>query len=336
MTTFKNARRAIAGPRNIIIWSGKGGVGKTTTGQNIAWWLAAAGRKVALVDTDSHPNSGNFVDQSVIPVDRWFTLTHVIQQEKALLDAMYQVRKGLYVIPSDTNIEAANGHIIANEAQEVMIDRYHEMTAALSPCPEEIPAFHSEPRLAPAFFPELPFVGEEEILERPAYLDYLIWDFGAEPGPLGKAILRMPNCEIWSPVVLEPLPLQAFAQMKDQLNKVFKNHPESKPPIRGVFPYKLTHKKEETVEEFVKLYVAHKDVFMRPIHEDLNVPPTQNFYPARAIYEVNSGTRAARELFEIAMRIDGYQGQFKKSPTCKHCNEIYAWLQQELMAGEGA
>lgn len=336
MTIFEKVARQINGPRNIIIWSGKGGSGKTTSGQNIAWWLATAGRKVALVDTDSHPNSGNFVDQSMIPADRWFTLAHVIQQEKALLDAMYQVRKGLYIIPSDTNIEAASSYIIANEAQEVMIDRYHEMTAALSPRPEEIPASHSEPRLAPTSFPDLPFVEEKEVLERPAHLDYMIWDFGAEPGPLGKAILRMPNCEIWSPAVLEPLPLQAFAQMKDQLNKLFKNFPERKPPIRGVFPYKLTHKKEETVEEFVKLYLAHRDVFMRPIHEDLNVPPTQNFYPARSIYEVNCATRAARELFEIAMRIDGYQGQFKKSPPCKYCSEIYAWLHQELAAGEGA
>jgi cellulose biosynthesis protein BcsQ len=335
MNFFEQDARRTNEPRNIIIWSGKGGSGKTTTGQNVAWWLATAGYQVALVDTDSHPNSGNFVDQNLIPPESWFTLTDVIQREKTLLDAIYQVRKGFYVIPSDTNIEAASSFIIANEAQEVMIDRYHDLAANLSPSPEEDPAFLSEPSLAPTFFPDLPFVEEHEVLERPAYLDYLIWDFGAEPGPLGKAILRMPNCEIWAPVVLEPLPLQAFAQMKDQLGKLFKNFPNRKPPIRGVFPYKLTHKKEETVEEYVKLYVAHPDVFMRPVHEDLNVPPTQNYYPARSIGEVNNKTRATREFFEIAMRIAGYQGQFRKSPICKACNDIHAWLQQEL-AGEGA
>ena len=36
----------------IVVTSGKGGVGKTTTTANVGTGLAAAGRKVVLIDTD--------------------------------------------------------------------------------------------------------------------------------------------------------------------------------------------------------------------------------------------------------------------------------------------
>lgn len=322
--------------RNLIIFSGKGGVGKTTLAENIAWWLAATGRIVGLVDRDSHPTASNFIDLLAIPPgEPRYTLSDVIQHNKPLLDAMYQVRQGLFVVPSDTNIEAASSYIVANEAQEIMIDRYQDMIAALSPPPRDFPSWHQKPSIAPRYFPMLPAVNGKEMRERPPYLEYLVWDFGAEPGPLGRAILRLPNCEIWAPVVLEPLPILAFEQMKEQIKQLFRNYPERTPPIKGVVLYDLTHKRPETAQEFVKLYLAHQDVMTRPVHEDGQVPPTQNIYPAQAIYEVKRTSRAAREIFEIALRIDGYTGQFEKSPVCKHCDEIYTWLEQQQVATIG-
>ena len=332
MNVIQSVAQNVNAPRNIIIWSGKGGSGKTTAGQNLATWLAAAGRKVVLVDTDSYANSSNFINMLALPPTRRYTLSHVVQQDKPLLEAMYQVRQGFYVIPSDDNIDAAGNYIVANEAQEIMIERYDELLTTLAPRPQDPPSWYQESSLAPRHLAPLLPVKDECIQEPPPYLDYIIWDFPAEPGSLGKAILRIPNCEIWAPVVLEPLPLQGFAQMKKQIDKLFKNFPERKPLIAGVIPYHLTHKKEETSQEFVKLYLAHREAFQRAVHEDLNVPQTQNIYPAKAIYEVKRTSRAARELFEIAMRIDGYKGQFDGSPACKHCTDIYAWL-QEQMAG---
>lgn len=316
--------------KNIIVWSGKGGSGKTTVSQNIAWWLASTGRVVGLVDTDSYANSSNFINMLTIPPAEQHTLSHVIQQNKSLLDVMYQVRKGLYVIPSDDSIDAANGFIIANEAQEIMIDRYNDMVANLTPQPQNIPNWHKVASLTPRYFPPLATVADTQIRERPEYLDYLIWDFPGEPGPLCRAILRLPNSAILAPVMLEPLPLQGFAQMRMQIDKLFRNAITHKPPIAGVIPYSITHKRPETAQEFVKLYLSHSDVFMRAVHEDLNVPPSQNYYPAQSIYEAKRTSRAARELFEIAMRLDGYTGKFEGTPACKHCEEIDLWLKEQI------
>jgi len=315
---------------NIVIWSGKGGSGKTTVSQNVATWLVAAGCKVALVDTDGYANSSNFINMLSIPEGQRYTLSDVIQHGLPLLNAMYQVRKGLYIVPSDDKIDAASHYIVANELQEIMIERYNEVTTTLGPHTPRVPLWQSLSSFSPRHLSPLVPVEDTEIRERPSLLDYLIWDFPAEPGALGKAILRMPNVYIWAPVVLEPLPLQGFAQMKKQLEKLFRNYPERTPPIVGIIPYHVTHKKEETAQEFVKLYAAHPGVLQRAVHEDINVPQTQNFYPARAIYEVKRTSRAAREIFEIAMRIDGYTGSFDGSPACKHCTDIYSWLQQQM------
>jgi cellulose biosynthesis protein BcsQ len=328
--------------RKIVIWSGKGGSGKTTTAQNLAFWLAAAGYYVALMDTDSFANSSNFINMFAIPQDRRYTLSHVIQQEKPLLAATYRVRNGLYVIPSDDQIEAASNYIVIHEAQEIMLEKYTELMETLGEPPASTPIWKKhngkqDTVLAPRHLAVLQSVEDVAVLEPPPYLDFLIFDFPAELNALGRAILKIPDIEIWSSVVLEPLPLQGFAQMKKQLDKLFKNYPDRKPPIKGVIPYHLTHKKGETAEEFVKLYLNHRDVFQRAVHEDLNVPPTQNIYPAKAIYEVKRTSRAARELFEIAMRLGGYDGPFEGSPDCRHCNDIHAWIQKNMAAiKEGA
>lgn len=330
-TAFQQVARKMNDPqtKNLIIWSGKGGTGKTTFAQNVAYWLAAAGRKVGLADTDSGANSSNYINMLAIPPSERLTLSYVVQQNNSLLDVMYQVRKNLWVIPSDDNIEAANGYIVANELQEIMIDKYNELIATLAPRPLTVPSWHRELSLAPRFFSPLAPVEEAHIRELPTYLDYIIWDFPGEPGALCRAILRLPNSEIWSPVKVEPLPMQGFAQMRSQVDKLFRHNPQRKPLIAGVVPYELTHKKEETAEAYVKLYVAQPGGLTRAVHEDLNVPPTQDIYPAQSIFEVKRTSRAARELFEIAMRIDGYTGQFDGGPVCKHCDEIAAWIREQ-------
>ncbi|GCE32059.1 hypothetical protein KDA_75430 [Dictyobacter alpinus] len=336
MVDLQKIVKQINGIRNIYMWSGKGGVGKTTAAINLATWLAASGRKVAVVDTDSHPNTSSLKDMSKVREDRRYTLSDVIQREKPFLDAMYQVRNGLYVVPSETNIEVAKTHIIINEAQDVLLDRFYALMAQLAPPPEDPPFWQEKTYLAPHHLPPLAELSDLEMQAPPAYLEYIIWDFAAEPGALGKAILRLPKGEIWSPVLLEPYPLLAFAQMKQQTTQMFQYHPvERRPVLKGVFPFMLTHKTEKVTEEFAKLYLAHQDIFMHPIHNDDKVAATQDYYPAQSIYEVDQTSRAGREFFELAMRLDGYQGSFGKKTHCPHCEAIYEWARQQS-GGEGA
>ncbi len=85
----------------IVIASGKGGVGKTTTAINLATALLSYGRDVVLVDANlSTPNVGLYLGAPKVPV----TLHDVLAGKKSLKDAVYIHRNGLKVIPSSLSI----------------------------------------------------------------------------------------------------------------------------------------------------------------------------------------------------------------------------------------
>jgi septum site-determining protein MinD len=88
--------------RFIVITSGKGGVGKTTTAVNLASAINSFDEDVTLVDVNlTTPNVGLHLGAPVVPV----TLNHVLSGRAELADAIYEHSSGTKVIPASLSIK---------------------------------------------------------------------------------------------------------------------------------------------------------------------------------------------------------------------------------------
>ena len=85
----------------IVITSGKGGVGKTTTAINLGAALNSFGEKVLIVDGNlSTPNIGVNLGSPEVPIN----LNHVLSGKAELSEAIYEHESGIKIIPSSLSL----------------------------------------------------------------------------------------------------------------------------------------------------------------------------------------------------------------------------------------
>lgn len=86
----------------IVITSGKGGVGKTTTAINLGAALNHFGKDVLVIDGNlSTPNVGIHLGSPEVPI----CLNHVISNKADLSEAIYEHESGMKVLPSSLSIK---------------------------------------------------------------------------------------------------------------------------------------------------------------------------------------------------------------------------------------
>src|SRR3989344_2288214 len=86
----------------IVITSGKGGVGKTTTAINLGAAINYFGGDVVVIDANlSTPNVGIHLNSPEVPVN----LNHVLLKKAEVFEAVYEHESGLKIIPSSLSLK---------------------------------------------------------------------------------------------------------------------------------------------------------------------------------------------------------------------------------------
>jgi len=104
----------------IVFANQKGGVGKTTTVVNVGAYLAAAGRRVLLVDFDPQGNLSSSVGLSSDLPGAYELISGSVDVAAAIHPTSWE---NLWVIPSNINLTGANVELVDQEGREFFLKR---------------------------------------------------------------------------------------------------------------------------------------------------------------------------------------------------------------------
>jgi len=298
-----------------MISNKKGGVGKTSLTLQIASILAAAGFHVGIVDGDSQANATSLaLPRRNFPA----TLTDVVVQGTPLLKAMVQVRKRLWVVPANENLNDASNHITKEKDFNILPYRVAALRKALpAPPPRERLSWWKKPSVNISIF-QLEGTSDEEFLLPPPYLDFLFLDSPPSEDDLTVSMTDAAD-KIAIPAEMDQFSIDGLAKFITRTKKRFE-HRDRQIEIVGIIPNKVLHKAGnqlpmDFLESIWKYFPLQA---RRPIHHDDTIPASQAY--RKVALELNRDSRAVRELCALSLELAGYEGTMAGVAICEICD----------------
>ncbi|HEU5376825.1 MAG TPA: ParA family protein [Ktedonobacteraceae bacterium] len=298
--------------RAISIYNKKGGTGKTSLATTLASALAMLGYLVGLIDGDEQANASALIRPYQYSKP---TLTHVVCDDIPLLQAMYQARRNLWVVPADMHLNRAVERIHANSELHLLSEHVDTLRASLAePSSDHRLPWRDKPEIRLRDF-KIERPTAEEFRTPPPYLDFLILDNPPNPNALTWAMLYACD-ELLIPVELEEYAFQGLAQMFEDVSRRFKKQ-QQQIKIAGIVPFNVMHQRSMTVDYLSSVWRAFPSLVKHSVHTDATVPSSQG--NQETVYETNRSSRAAKEIFALALQLTNYAGNMSGLEACDHC-----------------
>ena len=106
----------------IAIANQKGGVAKTTTTHNLGVALAAAGKKVLMIDLDSQASLT--ISVGLEPLEMQRTIVDVLKKDGApVRECIQQLRENLHIVTSIIDLAPMEMEMLSRASREKILDR---------------------------------------------------------------------------------------------------------------------------------------------------------------------------------------------------------------------
>jgi cellulose biosynthesis protein BcsQ len=98
--------------------------------------------------------------------------------------------------------------------------------------------------------------------------------------------------------------------------------------MSGIIPFNLDHRRSITTPYLADLWKTFQSLTTRSIHTDATVPNAQA--RQQTVFEFEKGSRIAKEIFALALWMEGFTGTFADAAPCKLCAAAIEQAQQQL------
>lgn len=310
----------------------KGGVGKTTISVNIAVFLASLGFHVVIIDGDVQLNASELAiirqDGRVLgrPYNKG-TFRHVLLQEKSFKEVTYQVRKNLWVVPSDANINMGRYYILDTKDFDIVsraLDEFSDSLETPPPIEERFPGWNSKSKVLDLSYFRVENTSSEEFFTPPEYVDFVIMD--TPPKEDDELVIAMTygTDKILVPSEMAEYSIQGMRQLVNGIQARFA-HRTRKAEIVGIIPNKVLHVPRSPhyeLDYIRSLWQYFPQFALRPVHFDVALSDAQTLHQTTLEYVKEKGlnSRATRELADLSLRVSGFKGKLLGLQPCQYCS----------------